>query len=368
MSWTPPLIAVCQRRHCRSIDRTIASTLLIATTAFSGCATLPSLPASRFSQDVATAPRTGDTVARIAALPPAPEFDVLRETPQVAIAPPSSKVIAPAPPAIAGAATKGMALPDATPKAKTDGATSRAAAKPSVPPVTAPAPFAWQSGGKSDGSRQLQTVRVGEDGYRSLVVGSIAGDDPLAIELVDQLARRLHDDHVILGGFDSTVIRTLNPDGAANRKVVNQSGIYLNESFPKPGAVPAELPREIAFVLERMNTTQPQRVLHVRTIAKERGIIAASSSCKSVADEAADWLGFSRLDLTAKSAEGSLERYITSNGTADMITVAIPASTRPSELWTRYGDTLLNLLLGEDLATREIARGHSQQSSADRRK
>lgn len=231
----------------------------------------------------------------------------------------------------------------------------------------APKPFAWQSVSRSAGGHPFQVCRVGEDGYRTLVIGSVAGDDPLALQLVDQLARRIHDDHLILGGFDCSIVRTLNPDGLFSHKVVNQSGVYLNESFPKPGAAPAALPPEISFFTDRVAQLQPQRVLHIRSINRERGVIAASSGCRTAADEAAQWLGFSRVDLSQKSADGSVERFITSAGSADMITVAIPTSSKPAELWVRYGDTLLNLLLGDDLQTREIARGHDAKASADRR-
>lgn len=62
-----------------------------------------------------------------------------------------------------------------------------------------------------------------------------------------------------------------------------------------------------------------------------------------------------------------MERYISAQGNCDMITLAIPDDSSAEELWSRYGDTLLNLLLGEDFATREIARKQAQQSSADRR-
>ena len=51
-----------------------------------------------------------------------------------------------------------------------------------------------------------------------------------------------------------------------------------------------------------------------------------------------------------------------------MVTFAIPATTKKSELWDRYGDALQNLLMGENLAERELARKkQNQQSSANRR-
>ena len=47
---------------------------------------------------------------------------------------------------------------------------------------------------------------------------------------------------------------------------------------------------------------------------------------------------------------------------------AIPQTTPRAELWERYGDTLLNLLLGDDIGTRELARQQSKESSAERGK
>ena len=88
--------------------------------------------------------------------------------------------------------------------------------------------------------------------------------------------------------------------------------------------------------------------MHVRTIKGQSGLIAASSGCQSVAKEAADWLGFVLAPLPEKSrSPGSLERYISAVDALDMITFAIPDSTPRSELWSRYGDALMNLLLSD---------------------
>jgi hypothetical protein len=62
-----------------------------------------------------------------------------------------------------------------------------------------------------------------------------------------------------------------------------------------------------------------------------------------------------------------MERYVSTTGSSDMITFGIPEATPKSEVWDRFGDTLLNLLLGDDTAAREMARTQSQKSSADRR-
>jgi hypothetical protein len=235
--------------------------------------------------------------------------------------------------------------------------------------VSPPKPFAWEGTGKSTGQRAFQVTSPGDDGYRTLVVGSVGGNDPLALELVDRLARRLHDDSVILGGYDCTIIRTLNPDGEATQRFLNQKGEYINAMFPKPGDKSNASPvAEVDFFLKQLQTVQPQRVLHVRTVPGKSGIVAASQSCESVGKEIAEWLNFKLISLPGqKTAEGSLERYVSASGSSDMLTIGIPDSTPRAELWDLYGDTLMNLLLRDDMATREMARKQTQPSSADRR-
>ena len=235
--------------------------------------------------------------------------------------------------------------------------------------VSPPKPFAWEGTGKSTGQRAFQIASPGEDGYRTLVVGSVGGNDPLALELVDRLARRLHDDSVILGGYDCTIIRTLNPDGEATQRFLNQKGEYVNAMFPKAGDKSNASPvAEVDFFLKQLQKVQPQRVVHVRTVPGKSGIVAASQSCESVGKEVAEWLNFKLISLPGqKTSEGSLERYVSTSGSSDMLTIGIPDSTPRGELWDLYGDTLMNLLLRDDMATRELARQQPQPASADRR-
>ncbi len=247
---------------------------------------------------------------------------------------------------------------------------SQVTAKPAAPSITAPTPFAWTTVGKSAGGRPFQVISVGREGYRTLVVGSVGGHDPIAGELVDRLARHIHDNSPIMGGFETSVIRTLNPDGAANSKHVNQNGVYLNGAFPSgkgTSTATKDDPPEVAFLLDQVNKVQPQRVIHVRTVQGKRGVIAASSSAMAVAQEAASWLDMDLVALSSKSGSGSLERYITVRGDSQIITLGIPVSTPSNVVWDRYRDTMLNLLLSENLQARELARRQKEQNSADRR-
>ena len=234
--------------------------------------------------------------------------------------------------------------------------------------IDAPKPFGWAPVGKTSGNRSFQTVSVGDEGYRTLVVGSVAGNDPLAIELVEQMARHLHDGKSIFGGFQATIIRTLNPDGEALRKVFNENGQYINHGFPKDnGVADRDQPVEVSFLLEQIHTLKPQRIIHIRSVEGDKGVIATTVASQAVANDAADWLGFRVIKLPDVAVSGSLERHLASSGSCEVLTFALPATTKKKELWDRYGDALQNLLLGDDAAAREMVRQPKPQSSANRR-
>ncbi|MCA9011896.1 MAG: hypothetical protein KDB01_19225, partial [Planctomycetaceae bacterium] len=233
--------------------------------------------------------------------------------------------------------------------------------------IDAPKPFAWTAIGKTSGNRSFQTVTIGDEGYRAFVIGSVAGNDVLAVDLVDQLAQHLHGGKTILGGFHTTLIRTLNPDGEALDRILNEKGQYINHGFPKDnGVADGNQPAEVSFLLERIETLKPQRLIHVRTIESESGVIAASSACLPTAQVIADWLGFRVIHLPERAVSGSLERYLASSERCEVMTFAIPSTAKKNELWDRYGDALQNLLMGEDQVSRELARQKSPPSSANK--
>lgn len=233
--------------------------------------------------------------------------------------------------------------------------------------IDAPKPFGWSAVGKTSGGRSFQTVSVGDEGYRTLVVGSVAGNDPLALELVEKLARHLHNGKSILGGFQTTIIRTLNPDGEVLGKVFNENGQYINHGFPKDnGASDGNQPIEVTFLLDQIRTRKPQRVIHIRSVEGNKGLIAASSGCLAAAKDSSEWLGFRVIPLPESAVSGSFERHLAGSETCEVLTFAFPAETRKNELWDRYGDTLQNLLMGEHFSDGEIVRQPKQQSSANR--
>ena len=235
--------------------------------------------------------------------------------------------------------------------------------------VSAPTPFEWMPVGGSAGGRDIEGITIGQGGYRVLVIGSIAGNDPKGIQLTEDLARHIHDNSILLGGIEATVIRTGNPDGETLLTKANANGEVVNRQFPTKDGVPipvAAQEPEVKAILGLLNRHQPQRVIHIRTYG-ENGIVAASSGAKRVAKDISEWLDLEYIALPGKSREGTLERYLSEKQNCDIITIAIPSATKADTLWEAYGDTLLHLLLDEDYSARKLAREQGTHSSADPR-
>ncbi len=236
--------------------------------------------------------------------------------------------------------------------------------------IAAPKPFEWEKLATSAGKRDINGITIGSGGYRTLVLGSLAGDDPLAIALTEEFAKEIHRNSIILGGIQATFIRSPNPDGEAAFQMENANGAYLNRQFPVNAVAiqdTAAYEPEVRFLLSVFKERLPQRVIHIRSFSGEAGLVAASSGSATAANDVAEWLNFEFIALPGKSSAGTLERFLSLTESCEVITFAIPQSSNKTSLWETYGDSLMNLLLDEDFETRKLARANKSQSSADRR-
>lgn len=227
--------------------------------------------------------------------------------------------------------------------------------------VSAPRPFQWNNAGQSAGNHELQTITIGTGNYRILIVGSLAGHDPSAIELTALLAQHLNDNSIILGGIEATVMRNPNPDGELNHSVNNDDGVRVSRQFDESTVNSSP---EAKLIQEMLNQKTFHRVIHVRSHRSQEGLIAANKDAQTAARNVGNWLGMQFVALPGNSLQGTLERWICQSHEADIITFAIPGSADTDTLWEVYGDSLMNLLLEEDFETRELARSRKRLSSA----
>ena len=226
--------------------------------------------------------------------------------------------------------------------------------------VFAPKPFRWDLAGQSAGNRDLQKITAGSGDYRILVIGSLAGHDPSAIELTETLAREIHDNSIVLGGIEVTVIRNANPDGELSYSSNNDDGVRVSRQFADNAV---NTSREAKLIQRMLKQKTFHRIIHVRGHSNPDGVIAANTSAKMAAREVSSWLGMEFVSLPGRSKEGTLERWICESHDADIVTFAIPRNADEESLWEVYGDSLMNLLLEEDFETRELTRKRQRLSS-----
>lgn len=221
-----------------------------------------------------------------------------------------------------------------------------------------PEAFAWRRTGRSAGGRPFEISLTGEKGFRTLFIGSAVGNDPVPVNLMERLAKHIHDNGLILGGFEAAVIRTLNPDGAATGQQTNALGRYVNGRFPpKPDQQAEASTPEADFLLGCIRSFRPQRIVHVRTVDDPVGVIASNERCAEIAQTISNELKFSRLTFPGHSREGSLEFCLSGQADLDVITLALPRTAKGAgDPWALYGDTLLNLLQPRIAAPREANR------------
>jgi hypothetical protein len=228
--------------------------------------------------------------------------------------------------------------------------------------MTPPGNMTWQSTGKTAGGRSFQIVTTGDDGFHTLIVGSAVGNDPVAIQLADRLARHLHENSLILGGFQTTILRTLNPDGEAILKSVNGHGNYVNRGFPTTasGTSKTSTPESI-FLLKLIADLKPRRVVHLRTVPDTAGAVGASRHCERLSEQIAESRKLKQFTFPEDINAGTLEFYVSSFTETEVMTLAIPAELTVEIAWELYQDTLLNLIQQNPVKTQK----GQQRSAAD---
>jgi hypothetical protein len=220
--------------------------------------------------------------------------------------------------------------------------------------MQAPAAFHWKNSALSAGGRPLQYCITGDGTFRTVIVGSTLGNDPAAVDLTEKLARHLHDNSLIYGGFQALVIRTLNPDGEANRKSVNAFGRIINRQFvSESDGLSANCPE--ADLLRRLiRNEHPDRILHIRTIRSPAGALGSDSDSAPLAASVSQSLSFTRFLYPQDAAVGTLEHYCASQQQCQVITFAFPDTMSSSAAWNCYQDSLLNLVLNQSPTKTEI--------------
>ncbi len=189
----------------------------------------------------------------------------------------------------------------------------------------------WTAVGQSAQGQSLHIRRMGLGEKCTLIVAGIDGEDRIAVNWIDSLAKRLDEEPDSFRDHQLVLLRAVNPDGLIARRPENSRGVVINRNFPtgnyRPGGQPfagkgpASEP-ETRIVMQLLYDLRPQRVVHV--VSTPRRSIA---ECNGVATEASASLSTIRSltvnDLNAKDQPGSLEDFVTSVLGTEMVTLRL---------------------------------------------
>ena len=215
-------------------------------------------------------------------------------------------------------------------------ATPASAPDPMVNIIGAASPV-WQRELKSTAGRPIEISQFGQGPLRVLVLGSLYGNEPESIQLIDAFARDLMTQRASQVAT-LLVIRTPNPDGLAEHMRTNQNGVDLNRNFPSIWftAHPDRLTGphagseiETQHLLQVLSEFQPDRVIHIRSSIGVRPLVLFNSRAVDVRRNMAQFSDIDSGTFGGQYKSGSFEEYVSLTAKLDLLTVQLPTEGFP---------------------------------------
>ncbi|WP_437223563.1 M14 family zinc carboxypeptidase [Planctomicrobium sp. SH661] len=200
--------------------------------------------------------------------------------------------------------------------------------------ASAAAQSLWASTAKSSGNYPIEVARFGKGNQFVLIVGSLLGNEPESLELMDaacKLASTVPPPEPVTLLF----VRTMNPDGVHELVHTNSRGVELNRNFPSPhftlipnrltGPAPAS-EVETQYMLRVLQEYKPSRVIHVRSGHGDRPLVLVNDL----------WVANGQAPVLPKHVNhgyfeqafkvGSLEEYVARQMKTPVSTVTLAAN------------------------------------------
>ena len=191
----------------------------------------------------------------------------------------------------------------------------------------------WQTPLKSTGNRPIKIAQFGEGGTRILILGSIHGNEPESIALVDAVQEFLRRTPPPRGRFSFLVIRTPNPDGLVEHIQTNRNGVDLNRNFPstwfttnpsrQTGPHPAS-EVETQHLMRILRDFRPQRVVHVRSSIGHRPLVLSNHLWRLDQIVDPDAAGYDVGTFDGNFKTGSMEEFVSIRLDTGLATVFLP--------------------------------------------
>lgn len=193
----------------------------------------------------------------------------------------------------------------------------------------------WRTEYESTQRRPILTALLGSGSEHVLVTGSLSGNDPASVELLDALLEHLTAQPTLLDGRQAVLVRDPHPDGLAEHITVNARGVDLNRNFPSPrftasptretGPHPAS-EAETRVLLRLLGDAKPGRVIHVRSGQSDRLLITGNAACLELLAQLRNDFGVDIATFDGEFKAGSLEEFAATRLKAQVLVMEFPAA------------------------------------------
>ncbi len=190
----------------------------------------------------------------------------------------------------------------------------------------------WETTLKSTGDRPLEMFAVGNGPHRILILGSIYGNEPVSIELVDQFATLLKQAK-LPSEYSILLIRTPNPDGLDEAMRTNRNGVDLNRNFPstlftanpnrQTGPHPAS-EIETQHLLRILKEYKPTRVIHVHDGIGHRPLVMLNKKWNNSIELTKLVKNIDAGEYDGAFKVGSIEEFASIRMSAEIATIQVP--------------------------------------------
>lgn len=213
----------------------------------------------------------------------------------------------------------------------------------------------WTAIGQSTRGAEIEALRFGSGPLRVLIIGSIHGDEPEGVDLVERLAVDLSNESGLLADATVLLVRNANPDGTATRTRTNSNGVDLNRNFPArnwkaiaksktgtSGSEPGTEP-ETQAILKMLDEFEPHRIVAIHS-TRGKPMVNYDGPALELARAMSRHNRYVPSETIGYPTPGSLGSYAGIDLKIPIITLELPRGIAPDLAWKENREALLQSL------------------------